>query len=329
VVAAMALMLFAGSLPAQPKAIQLDSGRFTVIADPRDERLARALLQSALQHDTFPGLPRPRAAVELVIARDGSEFRRLVAGAPEWGSAIAMPDEGRIVMQGNRAGSDAGDPLIVLRHELAHLALHESMGRLPPRWFDEGYASFSAGEWNRETTFETSLGMVWNALPSRDTLEAGFFAGSSRAEWSYAVAHRIVSEMAALDPARGLGNFFSYWKESGSFEIALRRAYGMTGTQFDKHWQQQTRRRYGALAVVANLTLVAGIFGLLLGPLFWMRRQRYRRKLDAMRAADAAQEAALRESALTALLAESGASQETHEGAESDTSNETRNTPLL
>jgi hypothetical protein len=300
-------MLVVGALPAQSKGFQLDSGRFTIVADARDERLARSLLVSALERDTFPGLPRPRDSVEIVIARDANEFRRLVAGAPEWGSAIAILEERRIVMQGNRAGSDAGDPLVVLRHELAHLALHEAMGRLPPRWFDEGYASFSAGEWNRENAFETSMGMVFNALPSRDTLEAGFFAGSSRAEWSYAVAHRIVSEMAALDPVRGLGNFFAYWKESSSFEVAVRRAYGMTGAQFDKYWQQQTRRRYGALAIVANFTLVGGFFGLLLGPLFWMRRQRDRRKLEAMRAADAAQEAALRESALTALLAESEA----------------------
>ena len=306
-------MLVVGALPAQTSKFQIDSGRFTVIADPRDERLARALLQSALQRDTFPGLPRPRDSVEIVIARDANEFRRLVKGAPEWGSAIAVPDERLIIMQGNRAGSDAGDPLVVLRHELAHLALHEIMGRLPPRWFDEGYASFTAGEWNRERSFETSIGMVWNALPSRDTLEAGFFAGSSRAEWSYAVAHRIVSELAVLDPVRGLSNFFSYWKESGSFEVALRQAYGMTGAQFDKHWQQQTRRRYGVLAIVANFTLVGGFFGLLLGPLFWMRRQRLRQKLNAMRAADAAQEEAMRQSALTALLAESVAPEENND----------------
>src|SRR5215203_3463973 len=72
--ALMALMLVAGVLPAQPKGIQLDSGRFTVLADTRDERLARALLQSALQRDTFPGLPRPRDSVEIVIARDANEF---------------------------------------------------------------------------------------------------------------------------------------------------------------------------------------------------------------------------------------------------------------
>lgn len=294
----------AGALPARAQPLRVEKGRFTIVADPRDERLARTLLEASLARDTFPGLPRPREPVEIAIASDDAQFRRLVgAGAPEWGSAIAIPAERRIVMQGNRAGSDAGDPLVVLRHELAHLALHEAMGDLPPRWFDEGYASVAAGEWNRETAFETSIGLVLRTLPSRDTLEAGFYAGASRAEWSYAVAHRIVDEMTGLDPVNGLDNFFAYWKEAGSFEVALRRAYGMTGVQFDKHWQQRTRKRYGMLALVANLSVVGGIFGLLLGPLFWMRRRRDRRKLEAMRAADAAQEQALRESALEALLA--------------------------
>ncbi len=258
----------------------------------------------ALATDTFPGLPRPQAAVLIAIAPDAARFREWVgAQAPEWGAAIAVPDEQRIVMQGSRAGSDAGDPRVVLRHELAHLALHEAMGRLPPRWFDEGYASYAAGEWGRESAFETSVGLVFRTLPSREALEAGFYEGASRAEWSYAIAHRVVAEMATLDAENGMRNFFREWKGSGSFEIGMRRAFGMTGAQFDRHWQGRTRRRYGAVALVANLSLVAGIFGLLLGPLFVLRRRRDRRKLEAMRQADDVQERALRESALEALLA--------------------------
>ncbi len=258
-----------------------------------------------MANDSFPGLPRPRESVRIDIAPDAARFRALVGPtAPEWGAAIAIPDQRRIVMQGGRSGSDAGDPVVVLRHELAHLALHEAMGALPPRWFDEGYASLTAGEWHRETAFETSIGLLWHSLPSREALEAGFFAGSSRAEWSYAVAYRVVNELAALDPKNGLANFFSEWKATGSLEAGIRRAFGMTGEQFDRHWQKRTRQRYGALAFVANLSLVAGMFGLLLGPLFWMRKRRDRRKLEAMRAADAVQERVLMESALTALLAE-------------------------
>lgn len=76
----------------------------------------------------------------------------------------------------------------------------------------------------------------------------------------------------------------------------------MTGEAFEKHWQSQTRRRYGALALVTNVSAVVGLLSLALVPLVVQRRKRDRARLEAMRAADAAQEAALRESSLQALL---------------------------
>jgi hypothetical protein len=282
---------------------RLDEGRFTVVAEQRDERLARSLLAAAQARDTFPGLPRPRAHVLIAIAPDMARFRAWVGPhAPEWGAAIAFPDEQRLVMQGSTASADAGDPLVVLRHELAHLALHEHMDRLPSRWFDEGYASVAAGEFTREQVFETSIGMVWRTLPSLEALEDGFRRGGMEASWSYAMAHRIVSELSALGGARGLDNFFAYWKATGSFEKGVREAYGITGEAFEKHWQQQTRRRYGALAVVSNVSAAVGLFAILLVPLFISKRRRDRRRLEAMRLVDAQQEAAARASALQALL---------------------------
>jgi hypothetical protein len=307
----MAVMVAVVSLGARPAiaaaqatpALSLTAGRFTVSATAADERLARTMLAAAQARDTFPGLPRPAEPVRIDIAADAAQFRALVGpGAPEWGAAIAIPDERRIVMQGRRAGSDAGEPLAVLRHELAHLALHEAMGALPPRWFDEGYASVAAGEFTREQVFETSIGMVWRTLPSLDALEDGFLHGGVEAGWSYAMAYRIVSELEQLGGPAGLTNFFSYWKTTGSFEKAVRQAYGMTGDGFEKHWKQQTRKRYGALSVVTNISAALGLFAIILVPLFISRKRRDRRKLEAMRTADAAQEARERDSALQALL---------------------------
>lgn len=295
------------ALPAQAAppvgdSLTLQAGRFSLVASSRDDRLARTLLRAAQAQDTFPGLPRPQAPVRIELARDAADFRARTAGAPEWGAAIAIPDEGRIVLQGSRAGSDAGDPVVVLRHELAHLALHEAMGPLPPRWFDEGYAGVAAGEFTREQVFETSLGMVWRTLPSLDALEDGFAHGGIEAGWSYAIAYRVVSELEQLGGATGLTQFFGYWKATGSFEKAVRQAYGMTGEGFEQHWKKQTRRRYGALSVVTNVSAALGLFGVLLLPLFVIKRRRDQRKLEAMRVADAAQEARERESALQALL---------------------------
>lgn len=283
--------------------VRLDSGRFTVVAERRDARLAQSTLAAAMAQDSFPGLARPKARVLIAIAPDAKRFREWVGpSAPEWGAAIALPEQQRVIMQGGEAGSDAGDPQVVLRHELAHLALHEAMGALPPRWFDEGYASFAAHEWTRESAIEMSSGLVWHTLPSLEQLEDGFYAGATQASWSYALSYRAVEDLAALDPQNGLTNFFREWKRTGKFEPAVRGAFGMTGEQFDKHWQQQTRRRFGALSLVANLSAALGFFGLLLGPLFWMRKRRDRKRLDAMRVVDAAQERAARESALDAIL---------------------------
>lgn len=283
--------------------VRLDAGRFTIVSTAADARLARALLESAQARDTFPGLARPKARVLIAIAGSPAQFRAWVGPhAPEWGAAIAIPDEQRIVMQGRFAGSDAGDPRIVLRHELAHLALHEHLGRLPSRWFDEGYASVSAGEWTRDQLFETSLGMVWRSLPTLDALDAGFRGGGVEAGWHYALAHRVVAELDALSGPAGMAPFLSYWRETGSFEKALRFAYGLTGEAFEKHWRRETRRRYGALAMVTDVSLAVGLFSLILAPVFVNKRRRDRQRLEDLRAADARQDAEARASALQAML---------------------------
>ena len=58
----------------------------------------------------------------------------------------------------------------------------------------------------------------------------------------------------------------------------------------------------GALSLVTNVSAVFGLFGVILLPLYVSRRRRDRRKLDAMRAQDLAQDEAARASVLQALL---------------------------
>ncbi|HEX8850588.1 MAG TPA: hypothetical protein VF761_13750 [Gemmatimonadaceae bacterium] len=284
---------------------RLDAGRFTVVHYPRDERLARTLADAALARDTFPGLARPTQHVLIAIAPDTRRFREWVGpDAPEWGAAIAFPESRRIVLHGRDAGGRAGDPLVTLRHELAHLALHETMGDLPPRWFDEGYASYAAGEWGRDEILETSYALVLRRLPSLDSLDTYFDGGEDRAGKGYALAQRAVSELAALDERRGLALFFQYWKETGSMDKAVRTAYGLTLADFDLRWRERTRRRYGALAFTADFALLGVLGGLTLVPLWLVRRRRDRQRLAAMRAADEVSERLARESMLAELLAE-------------------------
>ncbi|HEY9428061.1 MAG TPA: hypothetical protein VIR34_12970 [Gemmatimonadaceae bacterium] len=299
------LLIAAGGFraAAQQAPLRLDSGRITVVAYPRDTRLARAVLDSAVANDTFPGLPRPRQRILIAIAPDERRFRDWIgAGAPEWGAAVAIPSEHRIVMQGSSAGSDAGNPMRVLRHELAHLALHEYMGDLPPRWFDEGYASYSAGEWGRDEVLTTSIALLVHGIPPLDSLDEEFGFDANRAQAAYALSYRAVAALASLDPERGLSLFFRYWKEEGSMERAIRSAYGITSAQFQERWRKQTERRYGALALAANMSMALGLMGFIIVPLYMMRLRSKRRRLAAMLAADEAAERAERESALRAII---------------------------
>lgn len=289
-------------LSAQETPERVDRGRFTFQFFPQDRPLATALADHAVATDTFPGLPRPTQRVTILIAPDQRRFREWAGDAPEWGSAVAFPDLRRVVLQGRRAGSDAGDPLTVLRHELAHLALHERLGDMPRRWFDEGYASYAAREWGREEVLATNVALALRGMPTLDELEASFGRGATAAQSAYALAYRAVSELARLDQQRGLALFFEYWRASGSFERALRQAYGLTSADFEKRWSDRTRAQYGLLALASNLTFATLLLLVILAPLYMARKRRDRRRLERMREADAAAERAERQSAIDDLL---------------------------
>lgn len=309
----LAVLMFVGAAAMRgqggvpPGARLMREGRFEVVAFPAEERLGRSMLADAVARDSFPGLRRLRDTVRIVLAPDADAFRAIVgSGAPDWGGAFAFPSERLIVMQGRDAAGSAGDPLVTLRHELAHLALGEVLGEGVPRWFDEGYASFAAGEWGRDQVLATSVGLIWRGIPTLNGLDSLFYAGPDRAQRAYALAHRAVAELSSMGQERGLSLLFDYWTSEGSFERALRRAYGMTSTDFERTWRSRVRRQYGVLALLADLSVLSVFLTFLLGPLWWQRRKRLKERLARMRAADAQQEARERESALAALLGEGG-----------------------
>jgi len=285
-------LLCSSTLKAQAP-LHLTESRFTAQYYPNESRLAHSLLQLATTSDSFPGLPRPKQRVTLLIAPDQRTFREWIGpGAPEWGAAIAFPNEGRIVMQGRSAGSDAGDPREVLRHELAHLALHEALGDAAPRWFDEGYASYAARELTRDDVLAANVALVFRGMPTLDELDDFFVGSGQRVQAAYALSYRAVAELAQLDTVNGLTLFIENWKKTGGMDRAMRATYGMTFAEFEQRWRERTRRRFGMLALVGDFTVGGAVLVLLLGPLYLARRRRDRRRMAALVAADALSDAA-------------------------------------
>ena len=56
------------------------------------------------------------------------------------------------------------------------------MGRLAPRWFDEGYASYAAGEWNRDDVLASSVVLALRGVPHFAALDTLISGGTVRAE---------------------------------------------------------------------------------------------------------------------------------------------------
>jgi len=292
----------AGAAPAGAQ--RIDRGRFTVIHYPGDAALAASILHAAVTRDTFPWLPRSTSRILIMVAPDAATFREWAGeGAFPWIAALAFVDQHRVVVQGRRAPGSVGDPLQVLRHELAHVALHDYLGDLPSRWFAEGYASYAAGEERMDGFIQTNAALVFRGMPTLaalDTMLSNPRASDARA--GYALSLRAVTELAGIDRERGLAPLLSAWKERRSFDLALRRAYALTAAQFESRWQQQTRWQFAFLAVAANSAMAIAAFLLLLVPLHRRRRREQRERLEAMREREAITERAARSQALDALL---------------------------
>ena len=269
-----------------------------------DAVFARSVLDAAITRDTFPWLPRSHERIVIMIAPSAVIFREWTGGAAfPWAAALAFPAQHRVIVQGRGASGDAGDPLQVLRHELAHIALHDYLGDLPPRWFDEGYASYAAGEERSEGFISTNAALAFRTMPSLAALDTMLESPrGTDARGGYALALRAVTDLASIDVERGLGPLLVAWKVRGSFDLAMRRAYAQTADDFERGWQRRARWQTAFLAVAFEFALGGGGVLLLLSPLYCSRRRAQRARLAAMREREAATERAMRSAALDRML---------------------------
>src|SRR5439155_24140137 len=92
----------------------------------------------------WPGIGETSShPIRLVRAGTAARFDSLTGSRfPAWSAGVTFPARNIIVVKLK------GGPRQALRHELAHLALHSAVQRVP-RWFDEGYAAVAAGEGER------------------------------------------------------------------------------------------------------------------------------------------------------------------------------------
>jgi hypothetical protein len=261
--------------------------RATVLFWPGDSlralRVARALAAAPDLRALPPGLPR---GVHVVLAPSEARFDSLTGGAiPEWGAGVAIPSRGRIVLPVYPAPRTRGwDEARVVRHEWAHLGLHQALpGLRVPRWFDEGFAEWASGGWNAEEGWRLRVALATGRLPPLDSLALAWPRDRASADLAYLLAGSALEFLVQSSGERGLEVLLGRWQREESFESAIRGTYGLTGSQLEEAWRRFIRSRYGWLAVLSGSLVFWLLAGVALTVLFLIRRRRDRAKLERLR----------------------------------------------
>jgi MYXO-CTERM domain-containing protein len=238
----------------------------------------------------LPALPDslPRA-VSLFIAPDRPVFDSLTGGrVPEWGAGVAVPALGRIVVPGFGTQRARGwEEARVLKHEWAHLGLHQFLGGLrPPRWFDEGYAQWASGGWNPSEGWRLRVSLAMGRAPLLDSLVLDWPRDPASAGLAYLLSATAVEYLVRESGERGLRIFLERWREVGNFDLAMATVYGVTPGRFEEGWRKYVRRQYGWLFVLSHSTVFWLALALALLLLFRIRRRRNREVLARLRATE-------------------------------------------
>jgi len=250
----------------------------SVLSWPAQSRLAAGLGEMADRPAVWPGLgSRAPGRLRLILVPDSAALGRITSGrAPAWGAGLAFPSSRTIILR-----ADNGDLRQTLRHELAHLALHDAVRVRVPLWFDEGYAAFAAGEWDRMDALRLSWIVLRRDLPDFHELDGALRGNSGAAEKAYTLAMSAVLELARRNPQGNLDLLMAQLQSGSSFEAAVAAATGLPLTVFEEDWARTIKRRYN-LAI----WLSAGGFWLVVslgvGVIWWIRRRADRPRRRAL-----------------------------------------------
>lgn len=274
------------------------------------QRQANAVQEELVQLLGAPVLGQ----VEVVVGRTPGEMETLApqgARLPRYAAGVAFSEQGLILLTaGSRYPGERYDLLEVFRHELAHIALHDAVGRRNvPRWFNEGFAVHASKE--AETA---RLQALWTAtlagrlIPLKQ-LTASFPSDADSASVAYAEAADVVRYLMRTDDAHRFSALIGRLKRGQEFSSALGDAYSTDLYALEKQWRQDVARRYTFWPVIFGGSLVwFGALGLMIAA--YVRRRRQAQKKMAVWAREEALEDARQRLAQAVLQSASQWSQQ-------------------
>jgi hypothetical protein len=221
----------------------------------------------------------------LYLARELDCFDGLGPGTPpDWVAGFAVPAFRYGVVRADPArGDDLRSIRVVVRHELAHLALARVTKGSAPRWLQEGYAQYASGGWDWREAWRLRFALLSDGGDPLGRLTLSFPSDTEGARLAYLLSYTAVHELASMGGEPGFAALFAALGRGATLDEALRRVFGITERQFAERWKRRVSGRYGILYLLSRAAVFWVVITLALLWVGWIRRRRNRRRLEQMR----------------------------------------------
>lgn len=267
----------------------LETPAFTARYQGTDSLRAARALATLNAVGPLPGLRRAPVHATLTVAPTREVMDTLVGGrVPEWAGAVAISDRMEMIVPSGRFWPGSREEEVkMLRHEWAHLALAAEVAPLRiPRWFNEGYAEWAAGEWLSGGGLKLSVALAFGNAPALDSISLTWPRERVPAEVAYLLSASVIHYLVESSGTEGLEVFLERWRETGSFDDAMRDVYGAAPAQLEPVWRKWVERRYGWLMFLTHSTIFWILLVGALAAMFFVRRRYRREQLARLRADD-------------------------------------------
>ena len=269
---------------------QLRIGKMTLVYEPDLEEEAKVMMRE---------MPRMWSELEASLGRDVDDTLRIrfvehaghVARAtnmPNWVAGVAHSSTGDIMLARNGPDGSRTNLDGLLRHELAHVALHRATdGARLPRWFNEGVADSLADEIDFGATERLASAVFGRGVPPLEEIDAVFRQEPEDVALAYAASGDFVSFLRYHDPTgRAFGDLVFGLRTGLAFETAVLSAYGVGLYELDGEWRGGLLGRFAWFPMLSSEGMPVFLIIPLVGLAWWRRRRVLRRAWARLEAED-------------------------------------------
>lgn len=251
-------------------------------AQPQLKQSIDSILTAANRQLTEYGGMAVSDTIVILVATRREQFDSAVGGRfPDWGVGCAIPELNAIIILSPFLYPYQIELAEVLRHELAHLYLHQLVGhsRLP-RWMDEGFAMLIGHQWRFGDDWQVGRAVLTGEDLTLHEIDALNRFGEGKARLAYGQSYL---GMKYLLDEYGWDSFLLFVRElrrHNQLDPAFMVAVGLDYAGFQDEYDTYLKTKYNWATLLSDTMLFWIVIVLLLIILYLFKRRHMKKKVE-------------------------------------------------